>query len=143
MPNNPHQSPAAVEDAFYAAFARLDLILMSAIWIDGKQAVCIHPGGGLLRGKDAVLASWRDIFGGAQPPQVDHRLIATYESDDLAVRLVEERIRPRGSASEQASRVIATNVYVRRRDAWYLAEHHASLPMVEQKATPMEERKLH
>jgi ketosteroid isomerase-like protein len=140
---NPHESPTAVEDAFYDAFARLDLILMSALWLDGDKAVCIHPGGGLLRGKEAVLASWREIFNGSQPPRVEHRLIDTYESDDLVVRLVEERIRPRGGASEQASRVIATNVYVRDRDVWYLAEHHASLPMVEKNVAPLGERRLH
>jgi ketosteroid isomerase-like protein len=140
---NPHESPTAVEDAFYNAFARLDLILMSALWLYGDKAVCIHPGGGLLRGKEAVLASWREIFNGSQPPRIEHRLIDTYESDDLVVHLVEERIRPRGGASEQASRVIATNVYIRDRDAWYLAEHHASLPMVEQNAAPLGERRLH
>jgi ketosteroid isomerase-like protein len=140
---NPHESPSALEDAFYDAFARLDLILMSALWLEGDKAVCIHPGGGLLRGKEAVLASWREIFSGTQPPRIEHRLIDTYESEDLVVRLVEERIRPRGGPCEQASRVIATNVYVRDRDAWYLAEHHASLPMLEQNVAPLGERRLH
>jgi hypothetical protein len=125
-------SPAAAETGFYLAFERLDLHLMSTVWLEGDRAVCIHPGGGLLRGKESVMRSWREIFSGSKPPRIEHRLIDSFESAELVVHLVEERIGPRGDASVEFSRVIATNVYVRENGTWFLAEHHGSLPMVDQ-----------
>jgi ketosteroid isomerase-like protein len=132
-----------VEAAFYEAFARLDMDLMSAVWLDGLRPVCIHPGGPLLQGKDAVLHSWAGIFDGSQPPIVEHRLIDRIESGDLAIHLVEERIRPRSAPADQANRVIATNVYLRESGAWYMIEHHGSLPLIEQPASEPETRSLH
>ncbi len=139
------QSPAALETAFYDAFARLDLRLMATIWLPGHRAVCIHPGGQMLRGADAVLESWRHIFDGAEPPIVEHRLIDAFAAADLAVHLVEEAIRPRTTSTERANRLIATNVYVLEHGLWYLAEHHGSLPLVRppRGETPREKPRLH
>lgn len=136
-------SPESAEETFYLAFSRLDLGLMATVWVEGNRAVCIHPGGGLLRGKEAVMHSWLEIFTGSSPPRIEHRLIDSFECQDLVVRLVEERIRPRGDASTKANRVIATNVYVREHGSWRLAEHHGSLPMVEIKGRKTEDRQLH
>lgn len=137
------ESPAEAESAFYDAFARLDLALMSAVWVEGPRAACIHPGGDLLRGKEAVMQSWHEIFSGSGPPRIEHRLIDSFECGDLVVRLVEERIRPRGSGESQINRVIATNVYQRTQGAWRLLEHHGSLPMVERSAPRSPERRIH
>lgn len=132
MTQDLYQSPSAIETAFYDAFARLDLSLMVAIWLPGERAVCIHPGGQLLRGADAVLDGWRQIFNGAAPPSVEHFVIDTFNGGDLSVHLVEERIRPHHAPAERANRLIATNVYLRQGGRWYLAEHHGSLPLVKQ-----------
>jgi hypothetical protein len=130
MPEDFQTSAARVESAFYDAFARLDLKLMTAVWLDGERPVCIHPGGPLLRGKASVLRSWAGIFSGAEPPVVEHRLIDRFESDALVVHLVEERIRARSAPVGQFNRVIATNTYVRSDGAWYMLQHHAALPLV-------------
>jgi hypothetical protein len=129
--NEGFDTSSAAEAAFYRAFEQLDLRLMSAVWIEGSRALCIHPGGDLLQGKEAVMRSWMEIFTGSAPPRIDHRLIASFESSDLVVRVVEERIGPRGRASAKANRVIATNVYLREDGRWHLLQHHGSLPMVE------------
>jgi hypothetical protein len=136
-------SPQAVETAFYEAFVQLDLALMSAVWLDGGNSVCIHPGGPLLQGKDSVLRSWAEIFSGAVPPSVEHRLVHHFASDGLVVHLVEERIRSRNAPAGQVNLVIATNVYVKTDSAWYLAEHHASLPLVEKQTAQEKKRSLH
>lgn len=129
-PADRYQTPTAVEDAFYEAFARLDLTLMVALWLPGERAVCIHPGGQLLRGSDEVLDGWRSIFNGAQPPIVEYRRIDAFSSETLTVHLVEERIRPHQAPAEAANRLIATNVFLRQEGRWYLAEHHGSLPLI-------------
>ena len=124
-----YQHPDQVEEAFYAAFARLDADAIGAL-LSNAQASCIHPGGPLLEGKDAVLQSWREIFTSARPPTMAHRTLQRLEDGALAVHLVEERIRPSGEASTKAALVFATNVYVRDNGGWRLARHHASLPLM-------------
>jgi hypothetical protein len=139
----PFQTSAAAEAAFYDAFMHLDLGRMSAVWLEGAKPVCIHPGGPLLRGKDAVLRSWAEIFSGAEPPVVEHRLVDRFEADGLVVHLVEEHIRARSAPPGRVNRVIATNIYVNAGGAWYMAEHHASLPLVDKTAEDPAPRSLH
>lgn len=143
MSGRAFDTPEATEAAFYEAFSNIDLDLMATIWSDGDRALCIHPGGGLLRGKVAVMQSWIEIFSGSDPPLIVHRYIDGYACEDLAVRLVEERIRPRDKPPEAATRVLATNVYVRDGVSWQLAEHHASLPLVDRSNSAGDERQLH
>lgn len=125
-----YQTPAGVEAAYYDAFARLDLTQMVALWLPGERAVCIHPGGQMLRGSDEVLDGWRNIFNGAQPPIVEYRRIDAFSSETLTVHLVEERIRPHQAPAERTNHLIATNVFLRQEGRWYLAEHHGSLPLI-------------
>lgn len=137
-------TPEAAEAAFYEAFSRIDADLMTAVWGDGDTTLCIHPGGGLLRGKAAVMQSWREIFSGSEPPLIEHRFIDGFATDGLTVRLVEERIRPRNKPPEAANRVLATNVYKRESGSWRLVEHHASLPLVDRGSDAAgKERQLH
>jgi ketosteroid isomerase-like protein len=128
-PRPPFPTPEAAEEAFYAAFAALDLEGMAEIWEDGPQTLCVHPGGGMLLGKAAVIQSWMEIFAGAQPPTIEVELVSSMTSGDLAVRVQAELIRPNGRPTEEASRVLATNVLRFRDGSWRLVEHHASLPL--------------
>jgi len=121
---------AAAEHAFYQSFQQLDLQAMGALWTDGEEATCVHPGGPLIQGKEAVIQSWAEIFASADPPGIEYRLISRQASGVLAVHLVEERIRPSRSAAGPASRIISTNVYLRASNAWRMVVHHASLPLM-------------
>lgn len=118
-----------MEQAFYAAFADLDLAAMRRVWAPVAETFCVHPGGTALRGIDAVMQSWQEIFASARPPRVTHRLVETHASPDLEVRFVEERIQPAGDPGE-ASLVMATNVYRRDTSGWRMVAHHASLPLM-------------
>jgi hypothetical protein len=143
MSEREFDTPQAAEAAFYQAFSSIDLDLMASIWIDGDRAACIHPGSGLLQGKQAVMQSWMEIFSGSEPPLVEYRFIDGFESKNMVVRLVEERIRPRDEPASAANRLLATNVYLREGKFWRLAEHHASLPLVDRRSANGNERKLH
>jgi len=131
MTNRVFATPESAEAAFYEAFSKIDPDLMTAVWADSDTALCIHPGGGLLRGKSAIMRSWREIFAGSEPPRIEHRFIEGFATDFLVVRLVEEHIRPRDKPREAANRVLATNVYSRDSGSWRMVEHHASLPLVD------------
>lgn len=143
MPNKPFDTPEAAEAAFYAAFSTLDVALMSTVWADGEGVLCIHPGGGLLQGKHAVIQSWTEIFSGGEPPRIEHRYIDGYGVEGLEVRVVEERIRPRGRPPGAANRVLATNVYRNTGGSWRMVEHHASLPLVDEEDESRDEKRLH
>jgi uncharacterized protein (TIGR02246 family) len=125
----PFLTPEAAQDAFYAAFAATDLAAMAEVWGEETESLCIHPGGGPLKGKAAVMESWVEIFSAAQPPSVEVEPLTGMTSGDLAVRVLVELIRPNGRPAEAASRVLATNVFQRRDGSWRLIEHHASLSL--------------
>ena len=138
-----YDHPAAAEAAFYAAFAAVDSAAMEKVWATEVELLCVHPGGSLLRGKKAVMQSWIAIFARSDPPEIEHRLIGHFESGNLAVHLVEELIRPHGHSTSTPNRVLSTNVYVREAQSWCMAEHHASLPLVEHSDVNKVDRQLH
>ena len=121
----------------------IDLDLMEKVWCDGDHALCIHPGSELRRGKAEVMQSWMEIFSGSVPPVVEYRLIGGFKEGNLAVRLVEERIWPRGTPPDGAARVLATNVYLHEAGCWRLTEHHASLPLMGRGRSISGEHQLH
>ena len=134
--------PAAAEAAFYAAFRDLDLDQMRAVWIESVDASCIHPGGGLLQGTDAVLASWAEIFRDSAPPRIAHRLIQASTDERLAVHTVEEDVQS-GGGQRQAV-VLATNVYrYVEGKGWRMLAHHASLPLVESSPAQTRRESMH
>ena len=134
--------PDAVEAAFYGAFATTDLEAMARVW-SAEGAVCVHPGGTLLLGKDAVMQSWAEILSGAARPRIEHRVISRITGANLEIHLVEERIQPGGDPAATPSRVIATNVYTAGPEGWRLRIHHASLPLMPARSAKGSERRLH
>jgi hypothetical protein len=123
-------SAEEAEAAFYRAFQELDLALMEQVWSDLPETCCLHPGGGLLLGKAAVLQSWSEILAKAKRPSMVHRTLQVTANGDLSVHQVEELIRPGDDPRGKASRVIATNVFRRDLNGWRMLTHHASLPLV-------------
>jgi len=49
-------------ERFYTAFESLDIKQMENVWANKTDIQCGHPGWRILRGRDAVLESWRRIF---------------------------------------------------------------------------------
>ena len=103
--------------------------MMGRVWLDSPETSCIHPGGALLQGSRAVLASWAEIFRDAQPPRVQHRVLQTSLDRELAVHTVEENVS--SGAGKRRAVILATNVYRYSDGGWRMLAHHASLPLVE------------
>ena len=135
------QTPIEAEEVFYTSFLTLDADRMESIWSESPDLYCIHPGGELLQGRDAVLNSWQNIFTSADPPKLEYRLLYSRHEEKIAIHLVEENIRPSGS-SHRSAVVLATNVYVLEGEGWRLFSHHASLPMMKRGRTEPD-RKMH
>lgn len=122
-------SPEAAEQAFYAAFARLDAAAMADVWAADQPVCCIHPGGALLQGRATVLQSWAEIFAGAQPPRLEWERLSAVSGSGLAVHVTAEHIET-GAPAARSAHVVATNVFRRGPAGWTLIEHHASLPVM-------------
>ncbi len=106
----------AANASFYRAFATRDVEAMDALWARDVHVACIHPGWQVLNGREAVMASWRGIFGGVPP----------------AIRCSDEIARITGSSafvvcteSLDAGDLVATNLFVQEAGDWKLAHHHA------------------
>jgi ketosteroid isomerase-like protein len=108
----------AANAAFYAAFAAKDADAMAALWAHRAAVACIHPGWHPLRGRDAVLASWRSILGGPGSPPITCSDADAHVYGDSAFVICIEHI--------PAVELIATNVFVREDGAWRMVHHHAS-----------------
>jgi ketosteroid isomerase-like protein len=126
-----HPDPDHAEAAFYRAFAHCDLHGMTQVWEATPEASCIHPGGPLLQGSEAVLHSWEEIFSQARPPAIDYRVLQRLQDQRLVIHTVEESIRP-SDGDDAPTRLVATNIYLRGSDGWRMLAHHASLPMLGQ-----------
>lgn len=103
--------------AFYDAFGQRDAAAMDAIWARDTPVTCIHPGWDVLAGRDAVMASWRDILGGPGAPPITCRNAVVYLYGETASVVCIERV-PGGG-------LIATNVFVREGAQWRMVHHHA------------------
>lgn len=113
------QAVAAANAEFYRAFGAGDFSAMDAVWANGAEVVCIHPGWPPVRGRDDVMASWRGIL--ANPPEP-------------AVQPAEEQVYLMGAAAmvvcfETIGEIflVATNLFLREEGAWRLVHHHAGV----------------
>jgi ketosteroid isomerase-like protein len=111
----------AANAAYYRAFAACDIKGMGDIW--GQEDIsCIHPGWPALIGRDAVLASYRDILRNPRQEPILRRneraLIAGAEGRVICLEVVGE------------SALVATNQFRFVDGAWRLVHHQASPLMV-------------
>ena len=117
-------TPQEAETAFYHAFQRRDVQAMMAVWSADADIVCVHPGGPMLFGQDAVRASWEEIFRRAPEMRfvVDERRRTA--SAALALHVVQEHIRV--GAKTAPAPVLVTNAYRLTDNGWRMILHHAS-----------------
>lgn len=103
---------------FYRCFAARDMKQMDALWAREQEVTCIHPGWPLLVGREAVLSSWQRILEGGGAPDTIRCLRPVVQGvGDAAWVLCTEDL---GGGA-----LIATNIFVRERDAWRMVHHQA------------------
>ncbi len=126
------EQPSVLEAnrAFYRAFESLDIEKMSAVWLRDPRIVCIHPGWRRLVGWGPIMTSWERIFENVFEVKIELGEAQIITSGDLAVVIVEENLVQRGYDGPARSQVLATNVFERAQDRWWLVSHHGS-PVLE------------
>jgi len=121
-----HQAVLAANQAFYRAFEKKDSEAMSSAWSQGTGSLCIHPGRSVLRGWEAIGSSWAQIFRNTSYIEIDLDIVSTEVSGNLAcVVLVENLLQVVGGRQIKAQSM-ATNVFERLGQRWYLIHHHGS-----------------
>ncbi len=116
--------------AFYRAFSARDLSAMDAVWATASPVACVHPGWDALRGREAVMESWRAILSGASSPEIGCSHAFAQVLGETALVVCRERV-PGGE-------LVATNVFVREDGAWKLVHHQASPLATESEEMPDE-----
>ena len=121
----------AANEELYAAFEAGDLDRMATLWVgepDGAMAKCVHPGGGTIRGIEAVLRSWALIMANADDMQFIVTDVESVVQGEVAtVSCTEIIIRPSGGPDPfTSSHAVATNAFVRVSGQWRMWLHHAS-----------------
>ena len=107
----------AANEAFYHAFATRDLVAMDRVWARAVAVTCIHPGWAPLLGREAVMESWAGNLGNPDAPSI-RCLEARASIYGEAATVVCYEVVHRGY-------LVATNLFVRERDAWKLCHHQA------------------
>lgn len=114
-------------ELFYKAFNSNDLDLMKEVWRrDDPSALCVHPGWQALKGYEAILRSWSDIFKNSGSLEIKLSDVKAVASTDLAWVSCTENLFSIMSEGVQVSRVHATNLFKLVNDQWRMIVHHAS-----------------
>ncbi len=103
-------------EAFYRAFNQKDVAAMDAVWSRG-EVTCIHPGWNLLQGREAVMASWRDILSNPAQPRIVSGGATVTMLGDVAIVACRELV--------AGNPLVATNIFRVEDGAWRLLHHHS------------------
>lgn len=111
-------SVLSANEAFYRAFRKSDFKAMTDVWSKSPNVVCAHPGNLQVRGAD-VMSSWRVIFSGGAPDNIEARDVkCTLLSSTAAQVTCIEQVGP--------GQLTCTNIFVLEEDGWKMLNHHAA-----------------
>jgi ketosteroid isomerase-like protein len=116
---------------FYDAFEQGSLDAMEDIWLRAPYVRCIHPGGSVIEGRDAVLEAWRRMFEGEMTIKFSLRDVRAEVHGRIGVVVLAEEVAYRSGALSHATTVFATNVFEHDGTAWKLIHHHGSPLMMD------------
>ena len=84
----------------------------------------VHPGAGVIAGRDAVMESWRAILAGVRPRAFRIKVddVRVSAGDAAAFVPCTELV----DADDARGRTVATNVFEKQQGRWVLVHHHGS-----------------
>ena len=116
----------ATNQAFYDAFGDRDLKVMTSLWWQGSTSLCIHPGGQVILGWEEIKASWDAIFRNTDALEIDVEIVKVEVDRSLAYIVVREIVLQASSGRRMKAQSIATNVFQKMAQKWYIVQHHGS-----------------
>jgi SnoaL-like domain len=118
-----------VNNLFYKAFESLDIEQMERLWLPEDYVQCFHPGWGLLRGWNPVMTSWRRIFENTEQMQFLLTEVHVEVRDQIAMVTLYENLTTKINEQPMSGVVLATNIFERRSEGWFIIHHHGSTVM--------------
>ena len=112
--------------AFYDALDNLDLERMDAVLVTLEPVRVVHPGWGMVSGREAVLASWERIFDNAGMMQFTVAEAEAHIDGDFAWVTCVERLTSVQGGQVVEGLVQTTNLFRREATGWRIAHHHGS-----------------
>jgi len=113
-------------ESFYRAFESLDPGQMEKVWAEGDSIQCGHPGWQILRGRKAVMESWRRIF--ENTPAIRFMLtdISIEVRGAIAWVTLYENLIGAVEGQNVSATVLTTNIFEKKPEGWRLIHHHGS-----------------
>ena len=111
---------------FYKAFETLNMKEMESVWLSEGHIQCIHPGWGVLRGWEPVMASWRRIFENTKEIHFMLTEVQIKVHDSLGWVTLCENITSRVGEEVVTGIVLTTNIFEKRNGSWFIIHHHGS-----------------
>lgn len=116
----------AANQAFYRAFEKKDIEAMEAVWSKGIGCLCVHPGRDALKGWQEIRTSWAQIFKNTSYIEIDADVITVEVVGDLAYVVLVENVLQISNSQRLEAQSMATNLFERMGDRWYVVHHHGS-----------------
>jgi ketosteroid isomerase-like protein len=116
----------AANEAFYCAFSSKDLKEMNLLWWQGSTSLCVHPGGRVLEGWETIRDSWESIFRNTDSFEIDIEVVKIEIDSSLAYVVVREIVLQSSRGRKVKAPSIATNIFQKMAQKWYLVHHHGS-----------------
>jgi ketosteroid isomerase-like protein len=130
-----------VNAAFYRAFSKKSYHDMDQVWLNhghnGHASICIHPSHRPLVGARRISKSWKNMFestdGSFQRNWMEpHQIRIVQQGYNIAIVTCEEHVfarrfvRGKKRQTELINKLLATNIFRKVNQQWYMCYHHAS-----------------
>lgn len=102
---------------------------MEAVWSQGSDCLCAHPGRLPLKGWPDIGGSWQKIFRNIDYIEIETDVISVQVSGDIAYVVLVEKVMQVVKRRRIEAESLATNVFECMGGQWYLVHHHGS-PLV-------------
>jgi ketosteroid isomerase-like protein len=120
------EAVSAANEAFYRAFSNKDLKEMNLLWWQGSTSLCVHPGGKVIVGWETIRDSWESIFRNTDSFEIDIEVVKVEIDSSLAYVVVREMVLQSSRGRKAKALSMATNIFQKMAQKWYLVHHHGS-----------------
>ena len=108
----------AANAAFYQAMRAGDFEAMERLWTRRRQLSCTHPGRPMIRGRVAVMSSWRRILLRGHPVRIEPLDPVAVVTGRSALVLCREDV--------GGGQMMASNAFVLEAEGWRMLSHQAA-----------------
>jgi len=111
---------------FYEALGERDLELMKTVFVPDERAGCTHPGWIMLRGFDAIIQSWENVFDPEDKLQINlHNVTVDLRGKSAWATCIQELTYIRRDPV-MMNVSVSTNIFEKTDSGWLMLIHHAS-----------------